>query len=267
MRIAIEPGDGAPRLRLAEPGDFKRFCVTLATPLDRAGLAAALHPLGRVQDDETCWIRTADLAALARADGLPAAWHEQLAAMVAAARDRGWVSQAGDEIQAHVERTVTEGVALEAGDFRAVLSRLATCVAVITSFDEDGRPIGMTCNAVSAASLDPPLIAVFPARSSTTWPRIRPRGRFGVNVLALGQRLLVDAFARPGDRFAGVRWQEAEPGVPLIEGSLAFVGCAVAAEHPAGDHTVVLGEARDLRCAAQARPLVLFARATGTFAA
>ena len=87
---------------------------------------------------------------------------------------------------------------------REVLGHFASGVTVVTAVTDDG-PIGFTCQSFSSLSLDPPLVAFAPARTSRTWPRLREIGRFCVNVLAEGQDDVSQNFARSGaDKFAGV---------------------------------------------------------------
>ena len=69
---------------------------------------------------------------------------------------------------------------------REVLGHFASGVTVVTAVTDDG-PIGFTCQSFSSLSLDPPLVAFAPARTSRTWTRLRELGRFCVNVLAEGQ--------------------------------------------------------------------------------
>jgi flavin reductase (DIM6/NTAB) family NADH-FMN oxidoreductase RutF len=87
---------------------------------------------------------------------------------------------------------------------REVLGHFASGVTVVTAMTTDG-PIGFTCQSFSSLSLDPPLVAFAPARTSGTWSRLRAAGQFCVNVLAEEQSGLSQAFARSGtDKFAGV---------------------------------------------------------------
>jgi flavin reductase (DIM6/NTAB) family NADH-FMN oxidoreductase RutF len=44
--------------------------------------------------------------------------------------------------------------------------------------------------------------------------------------------------------WTGVPVREDANGEPLLEGALAWLRCDVDAEHPAGDHTVVVGMVR-----------------------
>jgi 3-hydroxy-9,10-secoandrosta-1,3,5(10)-triene-9,17-dione monooxygenase reductase component len=51
--------------------------------------------------------------------------------------------------------------------FRDVLGHFPTGVALITAIDQDGRPVGLTVGSFTSVSLDPPLVAYLPAKSST----------------------------------------------------------------------------------------------------
>ncbi len=140
---------------------------------------------------------------------------------------------------------------------RSVMGSFATGVTVVTAVD-DGLPVGFTCQTFVSLSLDPPLIALAPARTSTSWPRIREAGTFAVNVLAGEQADVCRAFARSGsDKFAGIDWVAGRTGSPLLPGALAWVECEVELIHDAGDHELVIG-----RVAALGRrdgePLVFF---------
>ncbi|MFE0134087.1 flavin reductase, partial [Streptomyces sp. NPDC059037] len=65
-------------------------------------------------------------------------------------------------------------------------------------------------------------------------------------------------FARSGaDRFgAPTRWYEGPEGVPVLDGTLAWLVCRVAARVPAGDHRIVLAEAVVGDPAGAGRPLL-----------
>ena len=139
---------------------------------------------------------------------------------------------------------------------RDVLGHFASGVTVVTADTDDG-PIGFTCQSFSSLSLDPPLIAFAPARTSQTWPRLRDMGRFCVNVLADEQSELSQAFARSGtDKFAGVPWRRSRHGSPVLEGVVAWIDCALWAEYDGGDHTLVAGRVVDLGADPGRRPLL-----------
>ena len=129
---------------------------------------------------------------------------------------------------------------------RSVLGHFASGVTVITALDGED-PVGFTCQSFSSLSLDPPLVVFCPARSSSTWPRLRGLGRFCVNVLADSQDALSSQFARSGtDRYAGVSWRSSPYGSPVLDGVVAWIDCELWAEYDGGDHTVVAAAVRDL---------------------
>jgi flavin reductase (DIM6/NTAB) family NADH-FMN oxidoreductase RutF len=149
--------------------------------------------------------------------------------------------------------------------FRGVMGHFATGVAVVTAVGEQG-PIGMTIQSFTSLSLDPPLVTLCPARSSTTWPAIEAAGSLVVNVLAHDQHDLARQFARSGaDKYAGIGWTPAPAsGAPVLEGTLAWVDCAIDAVHPGGDHLIVVCAVRAIDAHPERRPLVFFRSAFGT---
>src|SRR3954468_7327609 len=95
-------------------------------------------------------------------------------------------------------------VDIDPGAFRQVLAHLPTGVTVIASHGSEG-PVGMAANSVTSVSLDPPLILFCPAKSSSTWPKIREAGSFCVNVMAGHHEVITRQFAaKEADRFSGV---------------------------------------------------------------
>ncbi|MFC9355752.1 flavin reductase family protein [Rhodococcus sp. NPDC057014] len=149
---------------------------------------------------------------------------------------------------------------------REVLGQFVSGIVVITSVGPDG-PVGFTCQSFASLSLDPPLISFSPARSSSTWPRIREIGTFCVNVLAEDHEHHSAGFARSGvDKFAGVDWDQAPSGAPVLPGVSAWIDCELWAEYDGGDHTIVTGRVNALGADPENLPL-LFYRGGYTFTA
>jgi flavin reductase (DIM6/NTAB) family NADH-FMN oxidoreductase RutF len=152
----------------------------------------------------------------------------------------------------------------DARSFRDALGRFATGVAFVTAAP-DGAPAGLIVNSLASVSLEPPLVSFCPARRSLTWSRMRRTRRFGVNVLGRQHERFARRAAPAGaDRFAGLDWEPGRGGVPLVTDALASLECEIVAEHPAGDHWIVVGQVHNLRVAPLNDPLVFFA---GTFRA
>ncbi|HEY2563644.1 MAG TPA: flavin reductase family protein [Acidimicrobiales bacterium] len=131
--------------------------------------------------------------------------------------------------------------------FKEAMGRFATGVTIVTALEE-GMPVGFSCQSFVSLSLDPPLVALAPAKTSTSWPRIARAGSFCVNVLSDRQSDVCMNFAvSGGDKFTGVPWHPAEiGGAPIIEGSLAWIDCELELVHDAGDHELVIGKVLEL---------------------
>jgi flavin reductase (DIM6/NTAB) family NADH-FMN oxidoreductase RutF len=143
--------------------------------------------------------------------------------------------------------------------FRTVMGRLTTGVTVITAHARSG-PVGMTANAVCSLSLDPLLLLVCFANGARTLRVVRETERFGVNVLAAGQEDLARLFASKAPertKFAGVQ-HTVHDGIPVIEGTLAWVGCTLQELIPGGDHTIGIGAVTAAETADAADPLVWY---------
>ena len=146
--------------------------------------------------------------------------------------------------------------------FRDALGRLATGVAFVTAAP-DGEPTGLIVNSLTSVSLEPPLISFCPSRSSLTWSRMRRARRFGVNILGRQHERFVARATLPGtDRFAGLDWEAGHGGAPLLTDALASFEVETVAEHPTGDHWIVVGRVDNLRISPTKDPLIFFA---GTF--
>ena len=144
---------------------------------------------------------------------------------------------------------------------REVLGHFASGVTVVTALTADG-PAGFTCQSFSSLSLEPPLVAFAPARTSQTWPALRAIGRFCVNVLAEGQDAVSQTFAQSGgDKFAAVRWSPSAHGSPVLDDVVAWIDGELWAEYDGGDHNIVVARVLDLGADPERRPL-LFHRGT-----
>lgn len=150
--------------------------------------------------------------------------------------------------------------------FREVLGHFATGITIVTATDE-GQPVGFSCQSFAALSLDPPMVILAPAKSSTSWPRIAAAGSFCVNILGEHQEAVCRAFAvSGGDKFDGVDWTPGVTGSPLIDGSLATVECTLGAIYEGGDHELVTGHVVDMEIG-KGSPLIFYRSGFGRFEA
>jgi flavin reductase (DIM6/NTAB) family NADH-FMN oxidoreductase RutF/DNA-binding IclR family transcriptional regulator len=152
--------------------------------------------------------------------------------------------------------------------FRQVLGQYPTGVCVVTTIEADGTPNGFVVGSFTSVSLDPPLVAFFPDKGSTSWPKIEATKKFCVNILGADGEDLCRKFAAKGaDRFDGVEWRPSPvTATPILAGVVAWIDCELGEVTEAGDHFIVLGEVRDLDIEESSLPLLFFQGGYGRFA-
>lgn len=132
----------------------------------------------------------------------------------------------------------------------------------------DSAPVGLAVNSFASVSLDPPLVLFCVSHTSTSWPQVRSADFFCVNILGETQRDISTRFAiSGGDKFRGVSWSESPHGAPAIDGALGRLECTVEAEHPAGDHDVIVARVHQLDSRRDASPLIFYRGLYGRYAA
>jgi flavin reductase (DIM6/NTAB) family NADH-FMN oxidoreductase RutF len=159
---------------------------------------------------------------------------------------------------------VSAGV--DKGRFRSVLGHFASGVVLVTGVHE-GRPAGFTCQSFFSLSLDPPLVAFAPGKTSTSWPKVSASNSICINVLGADQEDLAYTFSQSGaDKFAGVGWSPAANGAPRLHGSLAWLECTIQDVHEAGDHWLVTAKVVDMENG-EGQPLLFYRGGFGGFTA
>ena len=134
-----------------------------------------------------------------------------------------------------------QGTAFDSDTFRQALGCFASGVTIVTARDGDsGRPMGLTANAFSAVSLDPPLILVCIDRQARTATAIESGGAFAVHILAEDQADTALAFAgRADDKFAGIGWHWSASGLERFP----TTGCSMGGSMR--DPTYLAGEGQE----------------------
>ena len=149
-------------------------------------------------------------------------------------------------------------MAIDKNELRRVMGHFATGVTVITTHSRDGKPYGLTANAFTSVSLEPPILLICVDKKAESYPFFEESKVFTVNILADDQEALSRRFAvSGGPKFEGVAYRPGANGAPILEGTLGYIECKLGATYPGGDHTIYLGEIQQAETR-DAKPLVFF---------
>ena len=148
---------------------------------------------------------------------------------------------------------------------RHTLAGFSTGLSVVAA-EIDGQFVGMPANSLVSVSLDPPLVSLSFAHTSTTWPVLRRAERWGISVLGAGQEKVLSNLRRPAaSRFVGVE-MEVVGQVAFVAGALATIEVIPRTAVEAGDHTLMLLEVLALDRDETREPLVFFGSRVRTLA-
>lgn len=145
-------------------------------------------------------------------------------------------------------------------DFRHALGCFATGIAVATTLEQDGTPVGVTVNSFSSVSLDPPLVQFCLGRMAMSFAAFSMAPSFAINILSADQTDLSVRFSKRDlqERWGGVATERWDTGVPILSGCLASLECDREHLFDAGDHTIVVGRVRRLTFRGDGQPLLYF---------
>ncbi|MBA4118163.1 MAG: flavin reductase [Candidatus Puniceispirillum sp.] len=144
--------------------------------------------------------------------------------------------------------------------FRQTLARFTTGVCVVATQDNETKAyLGMTINAFSSVSLDPPLILFCLKKSAKRTPAFEGASSFSISVLAKSQEDLSRHFARD----AAIDWSAfgdtpLETHAPFLKGAIAHIACEPHAVHAAGDHLIFVARVTHVHFDDTSAPLVYF---------
>ncbi len=167
---------------------------------------------------------------------------------------RGSPAEDRQENRKYAEVALTE--TLEPLLLRRVFGTFPTGVTALAA-TISGRPVGIAVNSFTSVSLEPAMVLVCVAHSSTTWPALSVAPRLGISVLAAGQeRACRQLSSHSRDRFAGLDWHATQSGAVLLDGASAWLECSVEQQREAGDHDIVVLRVHDLDGDHAVSPLV-----------
>lgn len=140
-----------------------------------------------------------------------------------------------------MEQQLTSFAPNDGAALRSAFGRFGTGVTVITTQTDEG-PIGMTANSFSSVSLEPALVLWSAALRSKRHDTFTGARQFCIHVLAADQQDVAYHFASQGHDFTRFAWANGPTGAPALPGVLAQFHCDTFAVHPAGDHSLIIGQ-------------------------
>ena len=142
---------------------------------------------------------------------------------------------------------------------RVAMRGWASGVTIVTAL-AGGEAHGMAVTSFTSVSLEPPLVLVCIEQSTRTHRLIQASGAFAVSVLEQNQREWSDRFGgrdtENTDRFEGVPTFTSLTGAPILANHMAYFDCVVSEAHPAGTHTIFVGNVLAAKLANGRSPLV-----------
>lgn len=134
--------------------------------------------------------------------------------------------------------------------FKQALGSFASGVTVVTFWDRDDRPSGMTASSFSSVSIDPLLVLVCMNREARSYEDVMSRSRFGVNILGQSGVDISSHCARPGkDKLLPAEWLHdvsLDHSPPALVEAIAYLDCSLESEVPAGTHSILVGEVQGI---------------------
>ncbi len=141
---------------------------------------------------------------------------------------------------------------------RQVMGQFATGVTVVTTVDKSGKPFGLTANAFTSLSLEPPLALVCIEKTVHCYSCFDESNVFAASVLSEKQEEISRRFATSGiDKFSAVPWHPGKSGLPLLDGAIAHIECKIVKSYDGGDHTIYVGEVQEIQVE-EGQPLIFF---------
>lgn len=144
-------------------------------------------------------------------------------------------------------------------DFRNVTGSFATGVTVIAT-QGDTNVHGMTANAFTSVSLDPPLILVSIGKNANTHELIKTNKKFSVNFLKEDQKEIAGYYAKkvPNPEIESkLHYMMTKDEIPVMTDSLASLACTLWETYDGGDHTLYIGRIEELEVK-EGTPLIFY---------
>lgn len=151
--------------------------------------------------------------------------------------------------------------------FREVMGHYPTGVVIVTAIHPDGEALAMIVGTFTSVSMEPPLVAFLPMKSSRTFVRLSECDSMCINVLTDDQEQVGRTIAsRREKKLEGTDWSPCPSGAPMLHRSLAWLDVHLQEVIEAGDHHIALCAIDDMAVNNPKAPLIFFQGGYGGFA-
>lgn len=142
---------------------------------------------------------------------------------------------------------------------RRAMSMFPTGIIAVCA-EVDGEVVGIPVNSFTSVSLEPPLVSVSVARTSTTWPKLVKSPALGLSVMGASHGEFCRRLASRGapNKFENVSWRRNEDSAVFIEDAVLWLECKISSEYDGGDHEIVLLEVLDEQAFPEVEPLIFY---------
>lgn len=140
---------------------------------------------------------------------------------------------------------------LQLQQLRRAFAGFATGVAIVSCFDQQQQPVGLTINSFSSVSLNPALILWSLVDHSPSRVHFEHAECFSISILSQQQHAIAQQFAKAqADKFQFGNWDLSGPAPRLNDGVAQFM-CRPLKQLALGDHQVFIAEVQHSRISAK----------------
>ena len=141
---------------------------------------------------------------------------------------------------------------------RDIFGTFATSACVVSFYDKDNKPRGITVNSFVSVSLDPPLTLWCIDNGSEVYEEIIDKNKYIFNFLSEDQLSIAKLLSMKSYHSLGdVDFIDDEFGL-ILKDSLGWVACSKKEIIPSGDHSIVIGSVNNFEILNQNKKPLIF---------
>lgn len=137
----------------------------------------------------------------------------------------------------------------------------ASGVAIITTVDESGKPIGFTATSMTSLGANPPLASFNVSSGSSSWPALCQASWVAIHTLGEANQALAEKMAADHTkRFLDDDWEFGTKGLPIFKGVTSVLIAGIREIHSVENNAVVVVDVVEGLVGVEQSPLIYFQR-------